>query len=184
MKVQSGKGNSRVLALILAILFLTVASAAWAIPPRHPRRMLERIETIKMWKLMDALNLDSTTALKVFPIIHEMDKKRLELRMKQHVLVQKIEALLKKGPVTGKILDPLATQLFKLNEQISRLPREEYQKLKPLLTKTQLARYLIFQKRFRRELIRHWVMERRGARSGTGPHSNRHPMNHPPRNWP
>ena len=152
------------------------------------QRMMEKIETIKMWKLMDALGLDSQTALKVFPIIRESDKKRLDLRAKQRELLGKIESLVKRGQGNDRSLDTLANQLFDLNEQIGQLPREEYRKLKPILTETQLARYLIFQKRFRKELIHRWVQGRQRrsmqGRPGAGMRGGNGPVIPPPQTQP
>lgn len=179
MKQTHAKRDTALLAGLFAVFFLFSTTATWARPRPNRRRILEKIETIKMWKMMDALNLDSQTALKVFPIVREIDKKRLGLREKQRVILEKIETLTKNGKVNDKKLNALAQQLFSLNEQISQLPKEEYQKLKPYLSQTQLAKLLIFQKNFRRELIRRWMLERHGFQKRTKKRP-RGPMNQPP----
>ncbi len=173
---------------ILILTFMVSVTQGWAKPLRNRQRMMEKIETIKMWKLMDALDLDSQTALKVFPIIRKIDKKRLDLRAKQRDLLDKIENLVKEGKGNANSLDTLANQLFDLNEQISQLPREEYRRLKPVLAETQLARYLIFQKRFRKELIHRWMQNRRRKpvqeRSGPGVRSRNGLIVQPPQPQP
>jgi len=179
MRQTSSKTKLAIITGTLILTFMAASTLVWAKPTLNRLRMMEKIETIKMWKLMDALGLDSETALKVFPIIKETDRKRMDLRLKQRNVMEKIESQLKKGKEEGKNLDTLARQLFDLNEQISQFPREEYRKLKSILPETQLARYLLFQQRFRKEFIRRLMWDGRrkpvqerprpGMRSGNGP---------------
>jgi len=188
MRQTSCKAKLAVITGILILTFMAASPLAWAKPMQNRRRMMEKIETIKMWKLMDALGLDSKTALKVFPIVKETDRKRMDLRLKQRNVMEKIESQLKRGKEEGKSLDTLARQLFDLNDKISQLPREEYTKLKTVLTETQLARYLLFQKHFRKELIHSWMRggkrepvqerPRPGMRRGNGPMMH-HPQAQP-----
>ncbi len=122
---------------------------------------MEKIETIKMWKLMDALNLDTQTALKVFPIIKKMDEKRVLLQQKKRELLRQIRLAIS-GNQAKETIDELANKLFSLKEKISNVSREEYQKLRSVLNEKQLGKFLLFQQRFRRELIHRWLGERRG----------------------
>ena len=147
-----------------ALVLIFMASVVTAAPPprgENRQRMLEKIETIKMWKIMDALSLDSQTALKVFPIIKEMDQKRIQLREKERGILQQIKQMAETSQADKKI-DALASKLFELKSKISNVSREEYQKLKSILTEKQLAQFLLFQQTFRRGLIQRWMMERRG----------------------
>ena len=147
---------------IFALIFMASVATAAPPPTRYNRqRILEKIETIKMWKLMDALNLDSKTALKVFPIIKEMDQKRLQLREKKHKILQQINQIIQNGKINQNI-DTLASKLFALKTEISNISREEYQKLKSVFSERQLAEFLLFQQRFRRALIHRWLNERHG----------------------
>jgi len=145
-------------------LFIATSTSGWAKPNRNRHRMMEKIETIKMWKLMDALNLDSRTALKVFPIIKEMDQKKADLMRKKRDLTRQIRDQLKGKSAQPEKIDALASQLFDLTEQLCALSREEYTKLKPILTERQLGQFLLFQQRFRRELLNRWVTEKRRSR--------------------
>ena len=146
----------------LVLGFLTSTPHVWAKPALKNHRMMEKFETIKMWKLMGALNLDTKTALKVFPVIKETDQKRAELVQKMRGLIRQLRQQIYVNKQTPGEIDTLASKIFDIKDQICTLPKQEYNKLKPILTRKQLGQYLIFQQHFRRELIRRWILENRG----------------------
>ncbi len=150
-------------AATLFAVFLGSTADSRPKPLPNRQRVMEKIETIKMWKLMDALNLDSETALKVFPIIKAMDEKRTRLIEQKRALLWKLRQSIRDKTSEKAAVDSMAAKLFDLTERICALSREEYQKLKGVLTEEQLGRYLLFQQRFRRELIKRWVQERGGG---------------------
>ena len=170
---------------VISLIFLPFACvvSAWANPMHNRQQMMERIETIKMWKLMDTLNLNSETALKVFPIIKEMDQKKALLMQKKRALMRQLRDQINgKAPQKGKT-DTLASQIFNLTEQLCAIPQEAYNKLKPVLTEKQLGQYLLFQQRFRRELLHRWFREDRGTKKRghrPGMRKGPGPMNQPP----
>ncbi len=157
--------KTKILGGMFFALLLAMSGTVWAKPvPNHNRqRMMEKIETIKMWKLMEALNLDSETALKVFPIIKEMDRKRAELMQEKRTLTRKIRNLVNARNGKAVKIDILASKLFDLNERIAALAREEYKKLKSVFSERQMGQYLLFQQQFRRELIRRWFRKKQGG---------------------
>jgi hypothetical protein len=152
------------LAGVIALTFFAVSTLAWAKSDQNRQRMREKFETLKIWKIMDALNLNSQTALKIFPVIREMDEKKMNLREKQRNLMQKIGDLSKGTDNSAGNVGTLANQIFDINEQIAALPREEFKKLKGILTEKQLAQYILFQQHFRKEFIRQWLRGKRDRR--------------------
>jgi len=149
----------------LVLMLIAASTLAWAArPDQNRQRMREKFETLKMWKIMDALNLNSQTALKIFPVIREMDEKKMNLREKQRNLMKKIGNLSKGADNPAGNLGTLANQIFDINEQIAALPREEFKKLKGILTEKQLAQYILFQQRFRKEFIRQLLRGKRDRR--------------------
>ena len=181
MRHISRKTRFGILTGALFFLILTGTPNLWARPMRNRQRMMEKIETIKMWKLMDTLNLDSQTALKVFPIIKEMDQKKSDLMEKKRALMRQIRDQVN-GKNTGEKLDALASQVFDITEKLCAVSREEYNKLKPILTEKQLGQYLLFQQRFRKELLRRWLLEKRGPQQNMrrGKKRGARPMMQPP----
>ena len=164
MRQTLRKAKRLTLTGVLVLTFMAAATLAWARPDQNRQRMREKFETLKMWKVMDALNLNSQTALKVFPIIREMDEKRMNLREKQRNLMKKIGDLSKGTDNPAGNVGTLANQIFDINEQIAALPREEFKKLKGILTEKQLAQYILFQQHFRKEFIRQWLRGKRDRR--------------------
>ena len=175
--------GTRVGLIIGAFLFLLTAtsSSGWAKPNRDRHRMMEKIETIKMWKLMDALKLDTETALKVFPIIKEMDREKALLMQKKRGLIRQLQKKLNEKEVPKGEVSALASQIFDLTEKLCATSRETYNKLKSVLTEKQLGQYLLFQQRFRRELLHRWFREDRGAaKRGRKPRMKNGPTGQPP----
>jgi gas vesicle protein len=164
MKNKSTKSRKELFTGLLILMIMGTSAFAWARPTRpnqNRQRMREKFETMKMWKIMDALSLDSQTALKLFPIIREMDEKKMRLREKQRDLMRRMDTLSKGTPGSAGDLNTLANQIFDINEQIAALPREEFKKLQGVLSEKQLAQYILFQQRFRKEFIRQWMRNKR-----------------------
>ncbi|MCZ7626757.1 MAG: hypothetical protein M5R38_14125 [Candidatus Methylomirabilis sp.] len=69
-------------------------------PPRSPdapegRRL---IETIKIWKMTEALNLDEGQAAKLFPKLAQLEASRREFFRRQRILRNELAELLKQHP--------------------------------------------------------------------------------------
>ena len=155
--------------MFVIALVLGFASVGIAEPPEFDRpptkeqmeKVRERVETLKMWKLTKALDLDEKTSAQVFPLLSKYDKKRAEtehalrndMKNLRDALKDKREAQLK------GILDRLEQN----HKAMQRLNDDERTDLKTILTLEQQARFIIFQQEFDRE-IRKIIAEKREKR--------------------
>lgn len=144
-----------IIIMLVAIGLSAVSMAENTQPDNQPRseemeKVRERIETLRMWKLTKALDLDTIGSAKIFPIINKYGKKRSELyhavrtRMKEltNLIKEKQDERLKTGI---ERLEQTDKALHSINE-------EERAELKKVLTIEQQARFIIFQHQFEHEV--------------------------------
>jgi|Deesub1362A_J573_1020465.scaffolds.fasta_scaffold00882_13 Spy/CpxP family protein refolding chaperone len=149
-----------IITMLVSILIMGFASYALAIPdfdnPEGPppredhEKIRERIETLRMWRLTKALDLDEATASRLFPLLNRYDKKRYRIEK----AVRKDMRDLKRA-LDSRRMDELQEILQRIEDrhrELQRLNDEERAELKRILTPEQQARYLLFQYRFKREL--------------------------------
>ncbi len=115
-------------------------------------RVWKRIETLRMWKLTKALDLDEDTAARIFPLLNRYDKERFEIKQ----AMREDMAALRKA-LEDKRKDRLQEILGRIERNRKRLQRlndDSRAELKKILTIEQQARFVIFQQEFNREIRR------------------------------
>jgi Spy/CpxP family protein refolding chaperone len=159
--------------LVTAVLFAAFAAgAALAAPPEggeypppeeRKEKTKKRIRTLKMWKLVEELDLDEETSAKLFPIINKHNKRRDDL---ERELKDRIDAL--GSAVDGgdnAEMEAGIARVEEIHRRMKSVKEEKFQEVKRVLTIKQQARYLLFEVKFREE-IRHLIgrQDRRGSR--------------------
>jgi Spy/CpxP family protein refolding chaperone len=157
--------------LLLSLLVLTtVITISFAqitddIDPRLSKEKMaqvrERVDSLRMWKLTKALDLDEKMSAKLFPILSRFDRKRSELQFALVLDLRELKAALaEKGNVKIKeALDKLETHY----DGLQQLNHQERSELKQILTPEQQAKYVIFQIDFAKE-VRKMIAEAREKR--------------------
>jgi hypothetical protein len=112
----------------------------------------KRIELIRMWKLTEELNLNEETGKKLFPILEKYDRKRIEWMEKRRKIMRSLRNSLKEGDKEGI---RLAIKKWGDNEKVIRdIKIRRLEEIKGVLTVEQLAKYILFEERFEREIRR------------------------------
>jgi Spy/CpxP family protein refolding chaperone len=146
-------------------------------PPSAAKReeVRKKIETVRIWKLTEALKLDPDTSARVSAFINPLDQQRQEIAREQFMTMRELRLLLQSAkPDEAKVkasLDKLEKNRLAMQETRNR----EYTGLKNILTTEQQARFIIFQQDFRREM-RHMISGAKGngpGRGGMGPGGGR-----------
>jgi Spy/CpxP family protein refolding chaperone len=102
----------------------------------------ERIELIKMWKLIEILDLDSETAVKLFPLMNEFDVKLQDLRNNRGETIKLMREELAKDAVDTAALGSLIAK-FKQNERDMTEARiQRLDALSKVLTDEQIAKMI------------------------------------------
>ncbi len=113
-------------------------------------KIRKRIETLRMWKLTKALDLDEDTAAQLFPLLNRYGKKRAEIeRNLREDMIALRDAL--KDRREGQLRDILE-RLEKNHKALQRINDEERTELKNVFTIEQQAKFVIFQQEFKREI--------------------------------
>ncbi len=156
----------------LIFVFVLTAQAVHAQrPPAHPfpeegkrQRLREEIETMKMWKMLEVLDLSQEQSDKFLPVWREMQKAQKDFRERREDLLKSLESTLAEGkPDEGKIRD-IMVQLEKEKSHFEGVQQKFRQKAQEVLTLEQQAKLVLFEDRFEKrmmEIIRQY-RERKG----------------------
>lgn len=156
--------------LLLSLLVFGFAVNSLAQPPedfdRPPtkeqmEKVRKRIETLRMWKLTRALDLDEGTSARLFPLLNKYDKNRAEIERALRDDIKELRESLKEGR-QGQLKNIL-DRLEENHRAMQRINDEERAELKKILTIEQQVRFVLFQHEFDRE-IRKIIAEARERR--------------------
>ncbi|GAB4486673.1 MAG: hypothetical protein OHK006_14840 [Thermodesulfovibrionales bacterium] len=151
------------------VLIAGLAANAWAVNEGQDRPLLrgkaenvrERIETLRMWKMTKALELDEKTSAQVFPVMNRYDRKRSDLETALRQDMRELRESVRDGR-SGK-LRPLLDRIEQNHESLEKLNQDEWRELKQVFSVEQQAKYVIFKQEFEQE-IRRMIGEARERR--------------------
>lgn len=172
--------NFKIITLLLAMVFASQAIAQGLVddpqpdmPPfgegPHHEKMRERIETLKVWKLTEQLDLTTEKSQKFFPVYNKFqdDRKVLEEERRQifRELNRLVDAENPDEPEIKKVLDKL--DAF---DDRTRTRRAQFrQELKDILTIKQIGQLYVFEVQFRQQMRGIIQDARKGMRRGHFP---------------
>lgn len=147
-------------------------------PPtkEQAEKVRKRVETLRMWKLTNALDLDDKTSAKLLPLLSRNDKRRTASEGELREAMRDLREALKERR-EGQ-LKSILERLEQNHKSIQRINDEEREELKKVLTVEQQARFIIFQQEFDMEM-RRAIAESRERRP-EGPGGNRPERRLPP----
>lgn len=148
-------------------------SAPGAAGPVEGRRL---IETIRIWKMTEALELKEDQAAKLFPKLTQLEASRREFRRQQRLLRDELAELLKQQPVREGEIKRRLEELERIDVDFRGRERAVRGELQSILSLEQQARLALFEERFEAEMRRtiQDLRERRralppGSAPGFGP---------------
>jgi Spy/CpxP family protein refolding chaperone len=148
----------RTIAALIAVGVLLVgATSLFATDPEQEKyrdKVRDRIETLTMWKLIEALDLDQPTADKLLEIRHRFLAQRKSL---QKGLSEDFRAIRKQLSDSSKTADEtelgrLLADIREKRQELQRLREQQYEDVSKVLTVRQRAQLVLFFKDFRHEL--------------------------------
>ena len=136
----------------------------------HKRRApMKKIEELEKIKLLDVLNLDEATSVKLFTRRNQNRTKIWDIEDKINEDLQNIELEIKKGK------DKDVSKIQKMNEDYCNLSMDvENEKMSfirsisDILTPEQIGKYIVFERRFRediRELLMKGIRHNKGNKN-------------------
>ncbi|MBM4162685.1 MAG: hypothetical protein FJ217_16515 [Ignavibacteria bacterium] len=149
---------SRYLVVSAALLLAALHSLAMAQdePPFRRGAALERMEQFKKIRMMEVLKLDEQTSIRFFSRYNKYQETLRELRLKQAGLLGQLQTLRRSNAGEGEY-DKIIRELRALEGEMDNAKGKYLDELSEVLTKRQLAEYIVFEWRFQqnlRELLR------------------------------
>ena len=145
----------------VVILSITLETAV--AQNREMERVLERINTVRLLKMIDALGLEKETAAKLASISNKYCETRKSLLRNMRKDLDALRQILKKGRPDESELKELVGQVKSLKKELADLKLHQMDEEMNLLTHEQQARYLIFKVDFHKEM-HGLIQEIRGAK--------------------
>ena len=145
----------------VVILSITLETAV--AQNREMERALERINTVRLLKMIDALGLERETAAKLASISNKYCETRKSLLRNKKKDLDALRQILKKGMPDEGELKKLVGRVKNLKKELADLKLHQMNEEMNLLTHEQQARYLIFKVDFHKEM-HGLIQEIRGAK--------------------
>ncbi|MDL1980075.1 MAG: hypothetical protein LWX02_01100 [Deltaproteobacteria bacterium] len=134
----------------VVILSITLETAV--AQNREMERALERIDTVRLLKMIDALGLERETAAKLASVSNKYCETRKSLLRNMRKDLDALRQILKKGSPDEGELKKLVGQVKILKKKLADLKLHQMDEEMNLLTHEQQARYLIFKVDFHKEM--------------------------------
>jgi len=158
----------------VAAIFLVVSSAmaqpfapsgSGSPGPGEGRRL---IETIKIWKMTEALELNEDQAAKLFPKLTQLEAARREFHGRQRLLRDELAVLLRQRPSRDQDIKARLEELDRTEADFRGRERAVRNEVRTILSLEQQARLTLFEERFEAEM-RRTIMDLRLRRQGLFP---------------
>ncbi len=121
-------------------------------PPHHMRDKLIQLEKIK---LIESLDMDEETTLRFFSRRNELQKKIDSLTERSDKIIIQMENIFKDGKeYTEAELKSLIEETNTINAEIVQSKSDFINSLDDILTTEQIAKLIVFERRFKNELKR------------------------------
>jgi hypothetical protein len=145
------------------LVVLVVVSAVF--PQRRFGRdddMRERMAELEKIKLIEVMEMDEETTLRFFSRRAEFQKQHEKMRQELHLKIDLLEATLKSARmVTDDELQSMINEVAEINLALEKHKIEFVNSLSDVLSYDKIARYVVFERRFKEELRRLILHERK-----------------------
>ena len=148
--------------IFLILIIISYFSTATTAQIRNPRMLKKQKELreLEQLKLIQALNLDEETAVRFVARRNQHLEKIRSLQIEKNNIISEISDKLKEGEKINS--KKYRARLAKIEREMLYEKERFYKSLDDILTNDQIARLIVFQSRFRKELMR-MMMQRKEA---------------------
>jgi len=113
---------------------------------------MRRLETLKMWKLTEALDLSEDQAAAFFPLMKDLRNQKEELEDERGALMEELIEEMESDADTGKISN-IMDRMIELKQQECENDVEFIERTRSILSTTQQAKYVIFEGEFQKRMM-------------------------------
>lgn len=139
-------------AVLLVALLIPSSALADEVVVKRREKMIQVIETVRIAKLTEALELDTEAAEKLFPVIRPFNERRAQAGKARMEAMQGIRREMEGDTPDPKKIADLMDSFAAAQRDWAKVGDEEYTALKKILDPITLARYYRFQMEFEREV--------------------------------
>lgn len=127
----------------------------------------ERIEQLKKIKLMEALSLSEEESIRFFSRYNDFHSKVKDFQMKKEKAIDEIQQLVKEGDknFSDQKYDEVLKKLTTIERESDKLKGDFVKSLEDILPKFKIAKLIVFEREFAREL-NELIMNRRRMMRG------------------
>jgi len=157
---------------LLIIMLIAVSPQLLLAQPPLPfedgpmrEKVRERINTMKVWKLTEAVGLTPEQSEKFFPVYNKHWKKMDEIMNHRGELVVRLEELIADPKSSESEIREKVAELTSFPQQMMEEQNRFYKEVSAILPLRQQAKLVVFEERFRQqlqEIVRDIRHERRG----------------------
>jgi len=146
--------TKRVIVLLLTCFALPAWAAALPLQgdPQTRARLRENINTLRLLRMTEALDLTEAQTAKLFPAMNRIEKEKAELQRRIGVEIRDLRAALDKSPVQDADVLALVRRVREIRQSVQQKDQELETLLEENLTPVQKGRYIIFLVDFARGL--------------------------------
>ena len=146
----------RMILIAISAAVLTVAAVAQPAPPdegRPPKeRLRKRIEIVRIWKLIETLELTEEQSMRFFPVLSASDRAKEEFKSERDRLLNRIAELVRAGDADEKELSAILDTLEQIRLHQFEAETAFLAEIDKILTVKQKAKLALFEKAFREEV--------------------------------
>ncbi len=110
-----------------------------------------QLEQIKIWQMTKEMDLPTEKAEKFFPLYNKYNDELKKITTERRQLVSGLGTALKDSVSDADMRNQIQ-QVIELDNQLVGAHRQFLQSLGQILTPTEIARYLVFEQKFQREI--------------------------------
>jgi Spy/CpxP family protein refolding chaperone len=176
----SAWGGAGALACLLVALPATAADPApgAATPAPAPeqlrREVIDRMRTLRAWKIVDELKLDQAASARLFPILSKYDDREMALFKERREIMKELRAESESATPNNSKLSTGIDRLIALRTKQHNLQDEKLRELRKALTPAQQAKLVLLLPRIERSFL-HRIREVSGEHREGGPPHRRPP---------
>ncbi|HUI28603.1 MAG TPA: hypothetical protein VLX91_00195 [Candidatus Acidoferrales bacterium] len=143
----------------IAVLFFLLPAAylfgqEMGPPPEGPpmnREVGRQLEQIKIWQMTKDMDLPMGKAEKFFPLYNNYDSQLRNIAMERRGAVRALDSLLKENAEDPE-LKKQVQQILNLDAQLAEEHAKFMQSLEGVLSPIEVAKYIVFEQKFEREI--------------------------------
>ncbi|MDP8254301.1 MAG: hypothetical protein P9M14_00990 [Candidatus Alcyoniella australis] len=139
-------------------LMLILAAPCMAAPGQRrgggqEKQLEERIQSIRIWKITEFLELDTELSAKLFPVMQQYEDQINELLREQRQIRHGLAtAISQDKPLTAEELNKLIDRSSQIDHKIIDLHHEEYVAVAKVLDTERMMKFIAFEIRFQEEI--------------------------------